>query len=1139
MSMAGVFSTIYEIILFAFLAYSVLVFLVYAWTGVYAVGALLRYKRRNASTDYQVIASNPNAPMFSLIAPAYNEGATIVENVRSLLSLYYPNLEIIIVNDGSKDDSISKLIAAYDLISVPFFISGTIPTKEIKALYKSRNPAFKRLVIVDKFNGGKADALNVGINISKGKYIVCIDVDCILEQDALLKLAKPFLDESEKRVIACGGVIRLANNCKVVNGKIMDVNLPRTWLGRTQVLEYIRAFVLGRMAWSRASGLILISGAFGAFDRQLVLDCGGYDVTTVGEDMELVVRMRRYLEERGVAHEVINIPEPLCWTEAPETTGILTKQRNRWMRGTMETLWKHRKLMFNPKYGKLGVLSLPYWFFFEFLGPLIEFSGYLFLLVFLIFGLINWTVFFTLFALVLVTGIMYSVYAVLIDIISYQVYTKKKDFFRLLLAAVFESFYFHPVVLKASVRGFLDYFKKTHSWGEMTRQGFVREQQETPFWPKIKLRVEDGLKSFGIVSVVFLVLYILLAYLEGAYYSMLFNLQGLSTVAKELLITSVDVGLETVLVVAIIHLIFEILNKRKFAVLLSSIAFSGILVVQMLLTKYFAVSQNLLGADLFYYKLSEIYDIVNASIRFDWETLLIVVVGIGVCVLPIWWASNRRLKTPYLGLTLIVLGFVASILARDPRLNPSLTTELERDAATNKWRSFIISNLDDLLVNVPIFNPLGKSTSIEPQIQNLDVSFPFLHTERTPDVLGDYFNKAARPPSLVIIIVEGLGHAYSSPRGDIGNFTPFLDSLRAHSLYWPYTLSTSGRTFSVLPSITGSLPSAKNGFLELESYPAHFNLINVFRHNGFKTGFFYGGNADFDHMSRFLRFSKVDQLVDHSSFSPPDKELPRFGGESWGFEDQTVLQKMVTLSPDTITPLLNIGLTLSSHSPFLINDQPRYERAFEEIVSKLADNRQEKVLQYKQQLITIVNVDDALREFFNHYRRRDDFNNTIFIITGDHAMPEIEMTDKIDRYRVPLIIYSPLLKQTKQFTQIVSHFDVAPSIFAYYRENYGLATPSSVAWVGEGLQGHKGKWRSGIPIMQSKTHLGDYVVGSKHLSSGRMLDLEGEFGERGKSRDVQPQEVRQMFEDYKQMNNRFLSSGQLLPDSLVMNFFNE
>lgn len=463
---------IYEIIVWLFLLYSVAVMSVYAWIGIYAYGAIIRYKHRHVVTDYNVIATNPNAPGFSILAPAYNEGKTIVENVRSLLSMYYPNLEIIIINDGSKDDSMARLIDAYELEKVSFTVQGNLETRPIRGVYRSKNAAFRRLIIVDKENGGKADALNVGINVSSKEYIVCIDVDCILEQDAILKLAKPFLEQTDSRVIACGGVIRLANNCKVVNGKIVEVNLPKTLLGRSQALEYIRAFILGRMAWSRASGLILISGAFGAFDRDIVLKCGGYDKNTVGEDMELVVRMRRYMVEQHEPHSVISIPDPLCWTEVPESRKILVRQRNRWMRGTMETLWKHRKLFFNPKYGRLGMISYPYWFFFEFMGPLVEFSGYVVFFVLLFLGMINWPFFLVLLALMLASGVLYSTYAILVDLVSRQVYTKRQHLAGLIGTAMVEPFYFHIIVVTACVRGVIDYLRKKHSWGEMTRQGF-------------------------------------------------------------------------------------------------------------------------------------------------------------------------------------------------------------------------------------------------------------------------------------------------------------------------------------------------------------------------------------------------------------------------------------------------------------------------------------------------------------------------------------------------------------------------------------------------------------------------------------------------------------------------------------------
>ncbi len=235
-----------------------------------------------------------------------------------------------------------------------------------------------------------------------------------------MKLAKPFLEGTNKRIIATGGVIRIANNCVVEDGRLVKVNLPRQMIPRIQTLEYIRAFLLGRMAWSRLNGLLLISGAFGAFDRDIVIKCGGYDHRTVGEDMELVVRMRRYMEERNEPYKVSFIPDPLCWTEAPSNFKILGRQRNRWTRGTIETLRFHKVMFFNRKYGLLGMLSYPYWLFFEFLAPIIEFIGAIIFLILCVFGLINWSFFVSLLTFIFSFGMLYSVFAILMEVMTYK-----------------------------------------------------------------------------------------------------------------------------------------------------------------------------------------------------------------------------------------------------------------------------------------------------------------------------------------------------------------------------------------------------------------------------------------------------------------------------------------------------------------------------------------------------------------------------------------------------------------------------------------------------------------------------------------------------------------------------------------------
>lgn len=1130
---------IYEVVIWLFLVYGTAVTLIYGWIGIYALGAVLRYKKENTFTDYSIIAANPNAPVFSVIAPAYNEGMTIVENVRSLLSLYYHNLEIIIVNDGSKDDSIQKLIEAYELESVAYFIQGKIETNAVRGVYKSKNPAFKKLIVVDKENGGKADALNVGVNISSGEYLVCIDVDCILEQDSILKLAKPMLEQTDKKFIACGGVIRLANNCVIENGKVVSVNMPKTLLGRTQALEYIRAFVLGRMAWSRASGLILISGAFGVFDRKIVLACGGYDKNTVGEDMELVVRMRKYMEEKNEPYEVLTIPDPLCWTEVPESKDILRKQRNRWMRGTMETLWKHRKMMFNPKYKKLGMISLPYWFFFEFLGPLIEFSGYIIFIIFLLLGIINWPFFIVLFALVISMGFLYSIYAILVDLVSHQVYTKRKDFFRLILTAFSEPFYFHPIVVKAGVNGFIDYFKKSHGWGEMTRQGFNQSTQHLPLKERIYAILQAGLKKWGMLALVFFALFLIGVTAESLWYKYTFPKFETSAIIGPLFFENILFALQLTFCVGILYLIINFI-KEGWARILGVLTLVVVTVTQYILFLYFSESRNVLGADLLYYSKEEMKQILQASGMLNFKNFALLGILITASLVPLWIAGKTALKSIYPGMILLVLGlaafFIPSNLVGAKVLNSD--TEFNQNAAKSKWAYFFKSNQDNFISDHPeLTKLLSDNEDFTANTEMIDKNFPFWRKENTPDFLGSYMHKSEKVPNLVFLVMEGFGHAYTSPKGYIGNFTPYLDSLSSKGLYWENSLSSAGRTFGALPSLTGSLPFGKNGFLEIEKTPENFNLYNILKANGFETGFYYGGHVSFDRYREFLEYSGVDHIVDESSFSSPYRKLPANNGESWGYEDQAVLSKMQQQQKPQNQPYLNIILTLSTHNPFLINNKDYYEKLYNQRLNSgiLTKEQKKWAAAHKNQLISVLNADDAMKGFFENYSKRPDFKNTIFVITGDHSMPEITLESKIDRFHVPLLIYSPLLKESKRFYKTVSHFDIAPSILAYYRNNYQINTPSTVTWVGRGFSADSEISKTGIPMMQSKNQLIDFVSEKYYIHDGQLFTLK-DMQEDASNDAAAMSKINGRFNQYKSMNAQFYSTKKLMPDSVMVNF---
>lgn len=472
---SGLFNIILEYINIVFLVFTVLLFSMFSIMGYLSTRSQLHYKHKNSFGDLSKVMASPLAPGITIIAPAYNEGLTIVENIRSLLSLQYVNYEVMVVNDGSKDDTLQKMIDAYDLVRIERKIDPNWKSKPIRGIYKSRQRSFSKLTVIDKENGGKSDALNTGIQLSEMRYVGCIDVDCLLMPDALLHVVKSFYQRSKKRVIAVGGVIRIANSCKISGGKLEEIRLPKNWLAKFQLLEYTRSFLLGRMAWGRIDSLLIISGAFGFFDREIALAVGGYDTGTVGEDMEIVFRMRRYMHERKIPYTVEYIPDPLCWTEVPESSKILVNQRDRWARGNLETLYTHKDMFFNPKFGRLGLLSYPYWFFYEWLAPLLEFFGFFTILLFYYLGIINWDFFIAITLTVYTFSIMFSFYAILWDVYSYNQYRKTKDILLLMFCAIIEPFTFHPLVVWSAVRGnYKKLFKINSGWGSQVRKGFAK-----------------------------------------------------------------------------------------------------------------------------------------------------------------------------------------------------------------------------------------------------------------------------------------------------------------------------------------------------------------------------------------------------------------------------------------------------------------------------------------------------------------------------------------------------------------------------------------------------------------------------------------------------------------------------------------
>jgi cellulose synthase/poly-beta-1,6-N-acetylglucosamine synthase-like glycosyltransferase len=408
-------------------------------------------------------------PLITIVAPAYNEAATIAESVRSLLTLRYPRLQVVVVNDGSTDPTMAALHARFDLAPVPTVFRRAVVTAPLRGLYRSRtNP---NLLVVDKDNGGKADALNAGVNMASGELVCAIDADTIIEPDAILRVVRPFLGRDD--VVASGGTIRIVNGSVVRSGRVVDARVPRRPLPGVQTVEYLRAFLFGRLGWNRLGGNLIVSGAFGLFHRQAVLEAGGYRTDTVGEDMELVVRLRRRGQEAGGPSRVVFVPDPVAWTEVPATLRVLGRQRDRWHRGLADVLIRHRRLWANPGYGAFGLVAVPYFVVVELLGPVIEALGMLGLAVALGLDVINWPFAALLMAVSYGWGVSLSLTAVVLDQLAYPWYGGWADRGLLLLWALLENVGYRQCTVYWRVRGLLRYARGSREWGQMTRRGFL------------------------------------------------------------------------------------------------------------------------------------------------------------------------------------------------------------------------------------------------------------------------------------------------------------------------------------------------------------------------------------------------------------------------------------------------------------------------------------------------------------------------------------------------------------------------------------------------------------------------------------------------------------------------------------------
>jgi cellulose synthase/poly-beta-1,6-N-acetylglucosamine synthase-like glycosyltransferase len=409
------------------------------------------------------------APTLSMLVPAYNESATILQSVQALLALYYPNLEVVVVNDGSKDNTLSLLFERFELVRINPIFQQSVPAKPARGLYRSRT--HPNLLVVDKENGGRSDALNAAINLATGELVCAIDADTIIEPEGLERLIRPFLTGGD--VVAAGGTIRPVNGCIVQSGRVVSVRAPTRALAGIQVIEYIRAFLFGRVGWNRLGGNLIVSGAFGMFRRDALVAKGGYEETCICEDMEAVVGVRRLGYEQGRPQRVVYIPDPVGWTEVPESTRVLGKQRDRWHNGLTDVIWCHRRILFNPSYGAMGMVSFPYFLLVEWLGPFIEALGLLILPILLLFGAVNVPFAILFFLVAYGYGLILSISSLLLEEFSFHRHETIRDRALLVIWTMLETFGYRQLTVYWRIRGAWNFFRGRSEWGAMERRGFT------------------------------------------------------------------------------------------------------------------------------------------------------------------------------------------------------------------------------------------------------------------------------------------------------------------------------------------------------------------------------------------------------------------------------------------------------------------------------------------------------------------------------------------------------------------------------------------------------------------------------------------------------------------------------------------
>ncbi|HEY5510235.1 MAG TPA: LTA synthase family protein [Prolixibacteraceae bacterium] len=594
-------------------------------------------------------------------------------------------------------------------------------------------------------------------------------------------------------------------------------------------------------------------------------------------------------------------------------------------------------------------------------------------------------------------------------------------------------------------------------------------------------------------------------------------------------------------------LLIDHYNQRAARIFYAALSITVVL-IDVALLHYFSTTRIPLGSDIFGYSFNEIKHTVQTSGEVNPYSLVPFFTFLAATIYAFFKLSVK--KTSSFVSTLVILAIFFTLLPFNT-INPYPTEfkdEFRKNITSNKFNLFS-ENLQEYYhqKNIPEYFELNQDSDVtEDILQNLGKpityisrEYPFLHVENTPEVLGPYFKSWSQPPSIVFIIVESLGRAYSGKRALLGSFTPFLDSLMSKSLYWENCLSTSGRTFSVLPSLLASLPFGEKGFNNLgEKMPDHLSLLSLLKNRaGYTTSFYYGGDPGFDQMENFMQHQGIDKIIGEKEFGGEYQLLPASSqGFSWGYGDREIFRKYLNdLKSKETGQCVDVVLTIAMHNPFLVPDQQHYDELFEKRMNtiRLTEKQKQFNRQYRAQFATLLYFDDALKYFFQEFSKLKSFENTIFVITGDHRMPEIPINTLLDRFHVPLVIYSPLLKQGQKFSSVVTHFDVTPSLLALLKDRMNIRLPGVTSWIGHGLDTITGfRNRYSYPLKRNTGELTDYISGTHFVAGTTLYKVFPDLNIEPENNPELLRQLQRQFMNFKAKNLYATKGNHLIPDSL-------